>query len=158
MPEKPTKVKLEEAEKKLAQMAAALRKAQAKLKETEENYRMILDGADLMVSVYDLDGICLLMNRKVAGLFGGKPSDFIGKSFSELHPENDKGFWARVKKVVASGKIKRIRLPNPLSKRFALVAYKVLSGGGPGGCHTRRTGHFARYNRTEAHGNDIAGK
>ena len=125
MPEKSTKVKLEETEKKLAQMAAALREAEEKLAETEDNYRMILDGADLMVSVYDLNGICLLMNRKVADLFGGKPSDFMGKSFSELHPEKDKGFWERVKKVVASGHIKEFddEICFPKGSRWLLTKF-----------------------------------
>ncbi len=125
MPEKATRVKLEETEKKLGQMAVALREAEEKLKETEDKYGMILDGADLMVSVYDLNGICLLMNRKVADLFGGDPSDFIGKSFSQLHPGREEGFWARVNEVVASGSIKgfddEVRFPK--GSRWLLTKY-----------------------------------
>ena len=62
------------------------KQAEAKIRESEEKYRRLFDNSEVMVSVYDREGICRLMNRKVAELFGRNPDDLIGKSFKELHP------------------------------------------------------------------------
>ena len=72
------------------------------LRQSEEKYRLLFDGADVLVSVYDRNGICLLMNRKTAALFGGRPEDFIGKSLSELHPENGLEYTRRIREVIDS--------------------------------------------------------
>ena len=73
------------------------------LRESEEKYRLLFDNAEVMVSVFDRDGVCLLMNRKVAELFGGEPSDFVGKPFAELHPEQDDTFIRDIKEIIDSG-------------------------------------------------------
>ncbi len=84
-----------------ADVTKQIRAVQA-LKESEEQYRLIFESADVMVSVYDRNGICQLMNRKVAALFGGDPSDFMGRSFEELHPDRGKEYTRRVREVIDS--------------------------------------------------------
>ena len=39
-----------------------------------------------MISVNDFDGIRLLVNSKMAALFGGAPKDFIGRPTDTSHP------------------------------------------------------------------------
>ncbi len=73
---------------------------EASLRESETRYRLLFDNADALVSVYDRNGICLLMNRKIAGLFGGEPAEFLGKSFAELHPEEGDEYVRRVRDVI----------------------------------------------------------
>jgi len=77
--------------------------AVAALRQSEEQYRLLFDSADALISVYDRDGVCRLMNRKVAALFGGEPDDFVGKSFAELHPEAGEKYTRRIRETVDTG-------------------------------------------------------
>ncbi len=79
------------------------KRAQDALRESEEKHRLLFDNADVMVSVYDRDGVCKHMNQKVAALFGGQPQDFVGKSFRELHPEASDKYLRRVREAIDSG-------------------------------------------------------
>jgi PAS domain S-box-containing protein len=79
------------------------KKTENKLRLSEERYRSLFEGADVLVSVYDRNGICQLMNRKAAALFGGVPDDFVNKSFDELHPGMGKEYTRRVRQVIDSG-------------------------------------------------------
>ncbi len=74
------------------------------LKESEEKYRLLFDTSDVLISVYDREGICQLMNWKTAGLFGGKPADFVGWSLAELHPEAAEEYRRRVRQTVDTGR------------------------------------------------------
>ena len=94
---------LEIANKELRNEIAGRHRAQGALKESEEKYRLLFDHADVMVSVYDRDGVCQLMNHKVAGLFGGTPQEFIGKTFHELHPESAEEYTNRIRHTIDSG-------------------------------------------------------
>ena len=53
--------------------------------------------------MYDKNGVCLLMNRLVAELFGGQPEDFIGKTIGELHPLAGKEYGVRIREVIKTG-------------------------------------------------------
>lgn len=73
------------------------------LRKSEGKYRLLFDNADMLLSVYDRNGICQAMNRKLAALFGGRPQDFIGKSFYELHPEAAEEYVGRIRETIDSG-------------------------------------------------------
>jgi len=87
-------------------LRAERQKAQEALRESEERYRLLFDHADVLISIYDHAGTCLLMNRIVAGLFGGKPDDFIGKPYGDLHPEEAPEYIRRIQEVIDHKKSK----------------------------------------------------
>ncbi len=72
---------------------------------TPDSYRLLIDNVDLLISIYDRDGICLLINRKVANLIGREPEDFVGRSFHEIEPRTQVAEECidRVRKVIDSG-------------------------------------------------------
>jgi PAS domain S-box-containing protein len=76
------------------------------LSESEARYRLLFEKAEILVSIYDRNGTCLLMNNKVAELFGGEPSDFQGQSFYELNPDADEKYLDRIKSVIDTGEIR----------------------------------------------------
>lgn len=80
--------------------------AEERLRQSEEQYRLLFERSGVLVSVYDANGVCLLMNNTVADFFGGAPEDFIGKSFHELHPEAADEYVRRIREVIDSGKPK----------------------------------------------------
>ncbi len=70
------------------------------LQESEEKYRLLFDGAEIMISIYDRDGRCLLMNKKLATMFGTEPEELKGKTFAELHPQMGHEYIQRIQKVI----------------------------------------------------------
>lgn len=70
------------------------------LEASEKRYQSMLENSNLLISIYDRDGKCLLMNEIVASLFGGKPENFIGKTFKELHPGMADEFTRRIREVI----------------------------------------------------------
>ena len=73
------------------------------LRDSEERYRVLFDNAEMLASVYDRDGVCLMMNKGVAAAMGGDAQDFIGKSFSNLHPDAGEEYTARIRNAIDSG-------------------------------------------------------
>ncbi len=73
------------------------------LRTGEEQYRLLFDSSEVLVSVYDRAGVCQLMNRRVAALFGGEPEDFIGQSFETLHPGAAQEYIRRTRHVIDTG-------------------------------------------------------
>ncbi len=94
---------------KVAQLEARIRELEEKLaraeslRENEQRYRLLFDSAEVLVSVYDRDGVCQLMNQRIAALFGGTPQDFIGKSFHDLHPEAAGEYLRRIRQAIDAG-------------------------------------------------------
>jgi len=73
------------------------------LKESEERYRSLFEDADVLISIYDRNGLCQIMNKKVANLFGGDPEKYIGKTLPELHPDKGKDYANRLREVIDKG-------------------------------------------------------
>ncbi|HOP05711.1 MAG TPA: PAS domain S-box protein [candidate division Zixibacteria bacterium] len=71
----------------------------------EERYRYLFDNAQVLIAVFDPDGVCIMMNRKAARFFGKKPEEMVGAHFDRLHPEN--------------------------AARFKTLRQAILDGGGP---------------------------
>lgn len=79
------------------------KRSEEALRRSETRYRQLFENADGLLSVYDRQGTCRLMNLKVARLFGGKPQDFIGKTLHELHPGFGDGYTKRVQHTIETG-------------------------------------------------------
>ncbi len=87
----------------LSREAEERKRAAEALAKSEERYRLLVDNAGALVSMYDRDGTCLLMNTMASRLFGGVPADFIGKSFCELHPWMGHEYVQRIQDVIDTG-------------------------------------------------------
>ena len=94
---------LARANERLSREAEERKRAAEALAKSEERYRLLVDNAGALVSMYDRDGTCLLMNTMAGRLFGGAPADFIGKSFCELHPWMGLEYVQRVRDVIDTG-------------------------------------------------------
>lgn len=92
-----------ELEQAVAARTRELVRANQALRASEEKYRLLFDNAEVLVSIYDKNGKCLLMNKRVAENFGGLPAEFIGKSVRELHPEKGDEYTARIREVIETG-------------------------------------------------------
>ena len=79
------------------------KRAEAKIRESEEKYRLLFDTTEVLLSVYNREGVCQLINRRVAALFGGEPEDFIGKSILELHPKDGGDYLRSFHEAIDSG-------------------------------------------------------
>ena len=92
------------------------------LSESETRYRLLFENAEVLVSIYDRNGTCLLMNNKVAELFGGEPGDWQGKSFYELHPDAAEEYLNRIIDVIDTGEIREYedRIEFPQGVRWLL--------------------------------------
>jgi PAS domain S-box-containing protein len=57
---------------------------QKKLGESDEQYRQLTDNCGLGIGYYSLDGKIIMFNQKAIENMGGKPSDYIGKSLTDV--------------------------------------------------------------------------
>ena len=80
--------------------------AEEALRDSEERYRLLFDASDTLISVYDAQGVCLMMNQNVARWFDGSPEQFVGKSFADLHHSVAEEYTARVAEVIRTGEPK----------------------------------------------------
>lgn|GEM_PF-1103444 len=108
------------------------RRAEEALRESEEKYRFLFDHAEVLVSVYDRDGVCRLMNHKVAALFGGDPAEFVGKRFTELHPDPEAGeeYVRRVRHAIDSGTVAEYEdeVVFPTATRWLITTVHPVTG------------------------------
>ncbi|MEI6141331.1 MAG: PAS domain S-box protein [Mariniphaga sp.] len=71
------------------------------LEESEQKYRLLFEASSMGISYFSTDGIVVSMNKIAASFMGGKPEDFIGKSFYELYPEKQASIYMkRIKKAI----------------------------------------------------------
>ena len=77
--------------------------AEDALKESEEKYRLLFENAEVLVSMYDRQGRCLMMNKAIARLLGGEPKDFLGGTIQGRHPDHGEEYLGRIQKVIDSG-------------------------------------------------------
>jgi len=78
------------------------KKAEEMLRESEERYRALLNGAGLGVGYWGLDGTLLFLNEISFKRLRGTESDFIGKNMRELFGENAEMYLDRIRKAADS--------------------------------------------------------
>lgn len=71
--------------------------------ESASRYQLILDRAEMLISLYNREGVCQFMNRRLASLFGGQPEDFVGKSFKDLHQQMATAYTERTRSIIDAG-------------------------------------------------------
>ncbi|MFC2021371.1 PAS domain S-box protein [Chloroflexota bacterium] len=76
------------------------KKVEEKLQESEEKYRLLFDSSDNPTTVYDSNGVLILMNKVAAASLGGVSTDFIGKPISEVHPDVAQTAMERIRTVI----------------------------------------------------------
>lgn len=57
------------------------------LRESEEKYRTLVEGAGESIATVDKNCVFLFMNRTAAARLGGKPEDYIGKTMWDIFPK-----------------------------------------------------------------------
>jgi PAS domain S-box-containing protein len=72
----------------------------------EQRYRLLLNSLDELVSVYDVNGICRFMNRRIATLLGGRPEHLVGRSLHELFPDAAAAYIEHIHDVIRTGENK----------------------------------------------------
>jgi PAS domain S-box-containing protein len=82
------------------------KEAEEALQDSEERYRHLFESTGLLISQYDREGQCLMMNPTVAEYFGGKRLDYEGKNFRDLHSEAATDYISRVRDVIETGSCK----------------------------------------------------
>ncbi len=102
------------------------------LRESEEKYRLLFDSADELMSVYDRECVCRLMNRKVARLLGGEPEQFVGKRLHELHPGLGDKYCQRIREVIDTGQTLEYEdeVSFPMGRRWLFSRVQPVPGRG----------------------------
>jgi len=79
------------------------RRAQEALRESEERYRTLVEGAGTPITTFDADGNIIVINETSANYFGGKAKDFVGKSFHSLFPDAADALLERNRRIIETG-------------------------------------------------------
>jgi PAS domain S-box-containing protein len=75
------------------------------LRESEEEYRSLVESSDDSIYLVDRESTYLFMNKRHLSRLGLKRSQVIGSTYGEFHsPEETKDFAQRVEKVLMTGK------------------------------------------------------
>lgn len=71
------------------------------LRESEENYRSIVEGSDATIVNVSLDNVITYINKPFPGL---KKEDMIGREMLVFFPEEGRAYWEKLKRRVISTK------------------------------------------------------
>ncbi|MFH1775784.1 MAG: PAS domain-containing protein [Chloroflexota bacterium] len=85
------------------------KRAEAALRESEENYRALAESGGDGISVHDYDGRFLYANPALAKFLNKEPADVIGRTFRELVPEEAARFRTdTIRRAFHEGKTVRV--------------------------------------------------
>ncbi len=139
MPEKPTYDQLVQRVRELEREAAGRPRTDIATQDRSQVFPMFLDQADLLSSLHDKSGTCLMINPKLAGLLGGRTDDFVGQPLSMIYPENTPSYERRILEVITHGRSLRFEQGVRFAgeKRWLLsLAHPVTDAvGDPSTCH-----------------------
>ncbi|MBW3021729.1 PAS domain S-box protein, partial [Candidatus Woesearchaeota archaeon] len=96
------------------------KQAEEALRKSEERYKLLINSSYNPITVYDSNGVLLLMNIEAAKQLGGIPNDFIGKSLGEIHPSIADMAMERISQVIKSGERREFEttMELPSGRRF----------------------------------------
>lgn len=77
--------------------------AEAELRESQEQYRLLIDNIGCPIMLFDRNGILLLMNDDGAKILGGVATDYVGKSVYKIVPAMADVFMKRLNRIVKKG-------------------------------------------------------
>ena len=85
-----------------ARFISAQKKAEALLKESEENYRSISENSFDLISLLDVDGCYRYCNVSYTRILGYTPDELIGcNGFDLIHPDEKEELWQLLQSVLA---------------------------------------------------------
>jgi len=73
------------------------------LKEKINRLEIMLENMGIPMSLFDREGILLMMNSAAADVLGGRPGDFIGRAMADFVSEDSEIYMQRLKDVCNSG-------------------------------------------------------
>ncbi len=82
---KETELRLSQLEEKSRKLKEDL---EQKLSKSEMNYKNLIEHLGMLLMIIDRDEIFQVVNEKAAESMGGKPTDFIGKSLTDIFPKD----------------------------------------------------------------------
>ncbi len=71
-------------------------------------YRFLFDHADDGVFVFDLDGCCVAVNQRAAGMLGCRVEDLVGRSVTEIVAPDERADVAAKRQVLLAGQDVRL--------------------------------------------------
>ncbi len=74
------------------------------LRESEQKYRLLINNYSDPITVYDGDGVTLVINQAAAVNLGGRPEDLINRSVFDYLPDKADTIVKRCRQVIQSGK------------------------------------------------------
>jgi PAS domain S-box-containing protein len=78
-----------ELEARVAERTAELQAYTARLAESEQRYRALIDNANDIVATFDLEGIFTSVNPAVERILGYKPADLVGTRLNQFIPQEE---------------------------------------------------------------------
>lgn len=98
------------------------------LRESELKYRLLFENANAGIIYFDTAGNYLMLNKYIAGMLGGQPDDFIGKSLHEVFPDQADFHLQRFANIIRDKKGASFEDPFPPVGRYTLVFLQSATG------------------------------